>query len=145
MKHLRFLMLLITLNVVVAAPLTLSSCKALALPSKNATLLADVEEIDNAVNSLYDRVIVSNDKRFATYESDYSDIDLKIAYIVDVNKTRNKAGNILKQAELLQKNFAIAEDDHRSRSVLSNKELKTHKDYIHAFIKPILVSELSLK
>lgn len=121
------------------------SCKVTFVPTKSASMIANVLDIQNSTTSLYDAVIASNDKSYVSYQNDYGSIGSKIDSIVEVNKIRPHGGNIYAQSVLLQKYFKKYSADHKTRGALTNGELRVYRDYLKSFIKPILVSELSLK
>lgn len=124
---------------------TFFSCKVTWVPAKSGSMIANVLDIQTSTTSLYDAMIASNDKSYATYQSDYISLGNKIDSVVEVNKVRSHGTNIYNQSLLLQKYFTKYSSDHQVRGTLSNGELRVYRDYLKSFIKPILVSELSLK
>ncbi|HEY9340756.1 MAG TPA: hypothetical protein VIQ23_04195 [Hanamia sp.] len=136
MKKLLFLLTISTV---------LFSCKVTWVPAKSAPQIVNVLDIQTSTTSLYDAIIASSDRRYVTYQSDYATIGRKIDTLVSVNLVRPHGANILQQSLLLQTYFYKYEGDHKARGILSVGDLRVYRDYLKSFIKPILISELSLK
>jgi hypothetical protein len=135
MKKLLFLLL-------VSAAFT--SCKVSFVPTKSPSAIANVLDIQNSTDGLYDGII-NGDKGYAAHAPEYTLIGSKIDSVVAFNQTRIKGANIYRQSVLLQSAFKKYTSEHSAKSVISAGEARVYKAYIKSFIKPILVSELSLK
>lgn len=122
---------------------TLFSCRVAFVPAKSAVILADLQDVSASSLSLYDRMLVSPDKSYATYAADYDYIGNKIDSISNADKTRNRSGMIVQQDARLQTIFNKYRQYHIDRSVLTNPEIRVFKEYLKSFIRPRLVSELS--
>lgn len=123
---------------------TIFSCKVTWVPGKSPTMIANVIDVQNSVESLYDGIVLG-DKGFIAHAADYATIDNKIDSIVQVNKSRDYGRNILTQSLILQKNFKKYEAEHEGKGSITAGEARVYKSYLKSLIKPILVSELSLK
>lgn len=126
------------------APATMSSCNIKIVPAKNAAILVEVQEIADDASSLYDRIIVSNDKRFVTYASDYQALVDKVKLLTDKDKTRNKAGTLVSQDAKIQSQLEEYRKAHSDKGAITNAEAKVFKAYLKSFIRPRIVTELSL-
>lgn len=124
---------------------TFLSCRVTFVPQKSPTMIVDVMDVQTSTNSLYDKMITATDKTYPLYETEYSAIDQKIDSILQRDKQRNHGKNIVSQVSILQKYFRKYEADHKARGALTSGEFKVYKEYLKSFIKPVLVSELSLK
>lgn len=124
---------------------TVFSCRVTFAPAKDASMIVNVMDIQDKTNTLYDGIIASTDKSFDTYANEYTSLDRKIDSVVAMNKDRKNAGNIHKQASLLQTHFKRYAADHKNKGTLRDSEARVYRDYLQSFIKPILVSEFSLK
>ena len=131
-----FIMLLITV--------ALYSCKTIA-PQRSPEQIAALTEIQASVNSMYDAMSVSPDRSYSTFEPNYTNIGQKVQSVVEVNKTREQASNILKQSEILQQYFEKYRSEHQQAGSITPSQIRVYRSYLQSFIKPVLVSELSLK
>lgn len=122
-----------------------SACRVTWSPAKSPSMIANVLDVQNSTSNLYSTMIAATDKSYTTYAADYQSIDNKIDSIVVVNSSREHGANVYKQSLLLQKYFKKYEADHQAKGSLTTGELRVYKSYLQSFIKPVLVSELSLK
>lgn len=135
MKKLSFLLLLSA---------TLFSCKVTWVPTKSASMIANVIDIQNSAQSLFDGIVLG-DKGYVGHVAEYAAIQVKIDSLVSINQERDHASNILRQCVILQNKFRAYAKEHESAGDITAGEAKVYKAYIKSLIKPILVSELSLK
>lgn len=124
---------------------TIFSCRVTWVPAKSPSMIVNLIDIQTSIEGLYDNIVTSPDKSFSLFSQRYDVIDSKIDSIISENKQRDYAQNILTQTLLLQKYFRKYREAHHTRADITNDEFQLYKDYLKAFIKPILVSELSLK
>jgi len=126
--------------------ITFSSCRVtLPPPAKSASQIVNTLDIQAGIISLYDVMIASPDKRYTTFESDYASLGSKIDTLVSFNLMRPHGSNILQQTILLQTYFYKYAGNHKTSGTISKGDLRSYKEYLKSFTKPILVSELSLK
>ncbi len=143
MKKLKILFLCIAL--ITAVPtVTMTGCRVALVPAKNAAILIDVQELLASTNSLYDRIIISNDKRFATYEGDYKDLVGQVDLLIQKDNGRKKSGTFISQDRKIKAQLEEYQKFHSDKGILQNAEAKVFKAYIKSFIRPRLISELSL-
>lgn len=138
-KKLSFVSLMLFLSI------ALSQCKVLFVPPSSPDVTASVVQLSENVNSFYDGMITGNDKTFDGNEQGYVTIGNAIDAIAAKDAVRPHAGNIQQQVAILRTTFDKYKGDHRIKVQLDAPQLKVYKAYMQAFIKPILVSELSLK
>lgn len=135
MKKLLFLLLITA---------AFTSCKVSFVPTKSPSMIANVIDLQNSTDGLYDGII-NGDKGYEAHAPEYALIGSKIDSVVAYNQTRPKGANIYRQSILLKSAFQKYASEHKGKSVISVGEARVYKAYIKSFIKPILVSELSLK
>lgn len=119
------------------------SCKVAFVPKSSAEAIANVHQLQTDVASLYDGYISSTDKSFD--ESKYADVGSEIDNLVLLENTRDKAKNIIRQAVLIQNTFAQYKGEHKAKGVVNDHQFRIYKKYLQSLIKPLEVSELSLK
>jgi len=124
---------------------TLFSCMIHLVPAKSPIALVSTQNIQKDIGSLYDRIMVSSDKTWNTYALDYTAIDVEIDSLISYDKTRSNVSNIVHQVILLQSAFTEYEGEHKAKGRIATSEAKVYKSYLNSFIKPILISENSLK
>jgi hypothetical protein len=123
--------------------LSIVSCKVAFVPKSSAEAIANVHQLQTDVASLYDGYISASDKSFD--ESRYADVGSEIDNLVLLENTRDKAKNIIRQAVLIQNTFAQYRGEHKAKGVVNDHQFRIYKKYLQSLIKPLEVSELSLK
>lgn len=123
----------------------LFSCRVTWVPAKSPSMIVDLLDVQSSTDNLYDAIIASPDKSYTRFEASYTAIETKIDSIVAVNEKRDHAKNIYSQTLLLERYFNKYQALHKTRASIPNEEFRVYKEYLKSFIKPILVSELSLK
>lgn len=113
-------------------------------PVYNAQIVQQVQAGMNQTDTLFAKMIVSQDKSYVTYAPDYLQIEAQINSIVLADSLRAKAVKIKFIAINLRTHFLQYEADHKNRSFLSAGEFKAYKNDLHAFWQPLLVAEQSL-
>lgn len=121
------------------------SCTVKLLPPANANLVADITKLQDDVQSFYDGMAAATDKSYNTYQPGYQQIDGEIQAIVSTEQARPHAAGNIKSAKNIQSIFSQYEADHKARGSLPGRTIITYKDYMYGVIKPLLVTELSIK
>lgn len=135
MKKILFLLLLSA---------TIFSCRVTLNPKSSPASIANVIDLQNSSNGLFDGVI-NGDKTFATHAPDYVSLQSKIDSMVAYNSIRPKAPTIYRQSILVQQAFNNLLSEHQRKGKLSTDEARSDKSVMKSYLKPLLVSELSLK
>lgn len=124
---------------------SLQSCRVTFIAGKDPQALVATENIQSAFTSLYDRIIVAPDKTYSAYQNDYADIRVQIDSLKAYDQRRPKAANITHQVAIFQEQFNLYEKEHRDKGKITAGEARVYKVYLNSFIKPIQISENSLK
>lgn len=131
--------------IVTLLTLCFTSCRVSLVPAKSPATVVTIIDIGNNVEDLYDDIITGTDKSYSLYDNQYQAIAVKIDSVLARDQRREHAGNIVAQDKIIKRYFARYREDHKSKNVLNNGELKVYKSYMRSFLKPRLVSETSLK
>lgn len=119
------------------------SCKVAFVPASSAQAIANVHQLQMDIASLYDGYIAADSKAYD--ESKYADVTTDIDNLVAFENTRDKAKNIIRQAVLVQNSFNEYKEEHKSKGTVPAIKFKVYKKYLLDQLKPLEVSELSLK
>lgn len=118
-------------------------CRVAFVPKSSAEAIATVTQIQTDLSSLYEGYLYADDKTFdsAKYETPKAEIDKLVA----LEAARDHSRHLLRQAVLIQTYFSKYMNAHRDKGKLNDHELRIYQAYMKSLVKPILVSELSLK
>jgi hypothetical protein len=124
----------------------LFSCSILRhTPETNDDIITYIENGKAATHDLYLRAIISNDKRYDTYKSEYKSIEAVIDSMITLNTNRKYSKKMLLQWQLFKNNFLLYEADHQKRKILNVAQLQANDKYCLGFWNPIINTEKSLK
>lgn len=127
------------------AAILLLSCNFKLAPSYDASATSKVMTASVATNMMYDKIIASSDKNFATYETDYAKIETQIHEIILIDNTRKRAKTLVGMATDVLNRFVKYQNEHRAAVTLNNAQLRSFKDYMHAVWQPLYNAETNLK
>ncbi len=137
------------LFLVIALSLTSSSCSvfkaASVAPTFNAAIVQDVTDLGKIVDQMYLNMEHSEDKTYETYSPDYNSAETLINSIIIRNGIRENNKAVLQQAKLYQEMLVKVRGEHAAKNKLNNSEIRIYKSYLAAQLKPLFVSEMSLK
>lgn len=123
--------------------LTFTGCKVAFVPASSAQAIANVHQLQMDISSLYDGYIAADDKSYD--DTKYADVTSDIDNLVAFQNTRSKSKNFLRQAVLVQNAFNEYKGEHKADGASNDQKLKVYKKYLLDQVKPLEVSELSLK
>lgn len=116
-----------------------TSCTPKLLPPANAALVTDLTVLINDVQSLYDNA----DPSFS--QAAYDHIDAEIAAIVATESIRPHSAGLQASAKRIQDMFTKFENEHKAKGTLTVYVRAAHKDDMFGIIRPLLISEMSIK
>ena len=129
--------------------LSFTQCKILQpnsiAPSYSAAIIQDVTDLGKQIDILYITMEQSSDKSYETYLPDYLNSEVLINSIILRDQIRPKSAIIVKQAELFRNLFIKYKGEHKVLKTLNNSQIRIYKRYLQDQLKPLMVSELSLK
>ena len=114
------------------------------VPFRNTNQLTKVESVDNSINTLFTS-ISEGANTYTENEHEYNFLSNEIDSLVSINSTRSKAKILLGQTIELQREFAEAKNYHKEKGILPASEARIYRSFFKSLIRPILVSEKSLK
>ena len=122
-----------------------SSCKVSLVPTRSQDAITAVQNAATATDNLYDDIIGSTEKDYASYATTYESINKQITEIIILDSERKKAGVILIIAQDIQKRFQKYQNEHRQAGAINSSQARTYKDYMHALFSSLLNAENNFK
>lgn len=113
------------------------SCKVTFVPTKSQTALDMIQQIQQDANTAF---YTANYDEVA-YSKASDDIDSLISF----DKSRAKAGFILKQDDRIKTLFDEFRSEHKAKGSIGATEQDTYKSYFKSAIDARTISEQSLK
>lgn len=132
------------LSLLISISLFASSCVSF-VPLFNAAIVNDVTQLGQKVDAMYITMEQSSNKSYSNYIAEYANSESLINSIIVRNETRPKAGIIVKQSVIYRDLFLKYQGEHKAKVTLSNAEIRIYNQYLKDALKPLLVSEMSLK
>ena len=116
---------------------TIFSCKVTWVPTKSATALDMVQQIQQDANEAFDRPYY--------YDPAYSSVSNQIDSLIAFDKARVKSGKILVQDKAIKTLFDEFRNENKVKEVIELSERDVYKSYFKSVISPRIISENSLK
>lgn len=131
-KKICFLWLIIALT-------TVSSCNPHLLPPANAALVTDLNILMHDIQSLYD----NPDPSFSQPAHDR--VDAEISAIVATESTRPHSAGFQASAKRIRDMFTKFETEYKTKGTLTRYVRDSHRDDMYGIIRPLLISEMTIK
>lgn len=123
-----------------------TSCSVLNfMPAYDSSVVLEIKSTQEYADSLATVMIDNVDKNFATYQTGYEVLDLKVKNIYALELQRANGKLLAKQAESMNSVFQNWYSYHAKSITLTSDEAGRFKDLFDASINSLLVSENSLK
>jgi hypothetical protein len=125
----------------------LQSCKVLLVPPKNAGVITDIVELSKSIDGLYLNIKNTEveDRTYPTFSGDYIFIKTQANSILLQERTREKAGPLIKMVENIISLIDKYSNDHQVKNTLNDAKATLNNKYLQDAIAPLLTAEKSLK
>lgn len=114
-------------------------------PTKSESAIAQVEYAEQATANIYQSIIISKDKRFATYKPKYDSVAELITEIASYDSTRPKSKAILGIVKDIRDRFAKQITIHSTMDILNNYEAAILDDEMHDLWETLHNAEINYK
>lgn len=122
-----------------------TSCKVTLVPARSPEAITQVQQAAAATDSLYDAIISSHDKSYASYALGYDAINEQITQILILDSSRNNAKRVLTIAHDINNRFLKYQSDHQRAGKLNNSQALSKKDYMHSLFSSLQNAENNFK